>query len=420
MLEVSSSRPAATNAPKSVVRKLGVLGFLASIAGVAGCAAVGNAETPANSTHRPGGSIFSSVAGVTTSDVTAAFPSSTTNQVVRSDIAALANGHTNGNLAALSPNAQWSIDVRDALQGLRMGPLFGSDVVAPIQIGDVALVGLRSSVLNSAGTAAFSLSDGKLLWQDRSLECQRVDLGGALPCRQNSGAWAPFNPSTGMFGEALNPGFAPEAFGFADGVLYSARTNGAGAIEVAAGSLQHPNEAWTVTVPRSAEASVPGQGAEIEVGDHIQVTMGAAQIELSKAGQPLAAEAHPVAVVENAESIPAGISANQALSIAQRVGDIRVINTSDDRVVGIHDGAVVWSVNARVAQTATVTDGKSLTFIQGTGNGNVMTTLSLADGTILNQRDVVADAAAPKQIQSAARGLFHVDPQFSKIAYYRA
>ncbi|MDU0477642.1 hypothetical protein QVA66_00110 [Staphylococcus chromogenes] len=418
---VSASFEASTEvrAPRSTARTLGAVGVLAAVvAAVAGCAAVSNAETASPHAHRSGGSIFSSVAGLTTSEVTSAFPSSTTSQVVRADAQAFADGKTAGNLAALSPNAQWSVDVKDALQGLRLAPLFGDDDIAPIQIGDVMVVGLNSSVLNAAGTAAFSMRDGSLLWQDRSLECQRVDLGGALPCRQNNGAWAPFNPGTGVFGDAINPGFIPETFGFADGVLYSARTTGAGELQVAAGTVDKPASAWTTTVARSAEASMPGKGAEITVGERIDVRLGAAEIELTKAGQPLTNEAH--AATDHLVRDIDGVAVNRALSIQEQAGDVLVVNTADDKLVGVKDGIVLWSVNARVAHKSTVNDGKSITFVAGTDHGNVITTVSAADGTILDQRSIVAEAAMPKAIQSAAHGIFHVDSQFSKIAYYSA
>ncbi|AKK03066.1 hypothetical protein [Corynebacterium epidermidicanis] len=402
-----ASRQVTTSAPHAGLRFLGGLAVLAGVAAVAGCA-VSNADT-LTTPHR-GGSIFSSVAGTTTSDVTSTFPSSTTSQVVRGDLPALQDGTTGGNLAALSPNAQWTLNVQDALPGLRLGPLYGATDTDPIQIGDVIVVGLHSSVLNSAGSAAFSMTDGSLLWQDRSLECQAVDLGGALPCRQNKGQWAPFNPSTATFGEAINPGFAPEAFGFADGILYSARSTGAGELQVAAGTVAQPAASWTVTVPRTAEATVAGTASNITVAaDAVDVQLGAATIELTKNGQPLT----ELAQLADDAKLP-------GVHVEKQVGDLVISNDMAGLITARRGAEVLWSVPGVFANDEVVTDGRALTFVSGTDTGNKLTTISLATGELLQQRDIVALNSQPKKIQSAASGIFHVDGQFSTISYYRA
>ncbi|MEJ5927338.1 hypothetical protein WG915_01750 [Corynebacterium sp. H128] len=392
-----------------VKRGAGLLGLTAVLATAAGCA-VSHAETVTSPAHRGTDSVFSSVAGQTTSEVTSAFPSTTTSQVVTGTVPANADGTTAGDLNGLADNAAWSLTLDKEIDGMRLGPLHGSDTVAPLQIGDVMLVGLRSSVLNDAGTAAFSMKDGSLLWQDRSLECQRVDLGGALPCRQNSGTWAPFNPSAAAFGTEINPGFVPEAFGFADGVLYSARTNGAGMIEVAAGTPENPAERWTVAVPRAAEAMVPGNGARIEVADTVKVVMGAAELELSKEGTPLTPEA----------TLAQPATAEQVVDIAQDIDGIQLRNTDADTIEAT--GTATWTIPSRVVSEHTVTDGKNLSYVSGddSDGSNLIRTISLATGETVSEHKVIANAAEPRDLQSAAQGLFAYDKQFSTIAYYPA
>lgn len=400
------AQTASRRRPADAKRGLGMVGLAVLLTTAAGCA-VSQAETLSPTQHRNSTSIFSSVAGVTTSEVTSEFPSTTTAQVVDGSVTPGVDGRTQGNLADLSQSAAWSIDLGNKIEGMRLGALHGSDSLAPMQVGNVMLVGLRSSVLNEVGTAAFSMTDGSLLWQDRSLECQRVDVGGAVPCRQNAGEWALFNPAAGVFGPAINPGFVPEAFGFADGVLYSARTNGAGMIEISAGSVAEPFSLWTVTVPRSDEAMIPGSGASITVADTIKVVMGAAEIELTKDGEPLTALAHPVQPEPGA----------MVIDIEQTIGDVHINNTIDDRING---GA--WSIPSRVVSKHTVTDGQHLTFVAGddADGSNVIRTISLADGHTVSEHSVVANAAEPRDIQSAAHGLFAYDKQFSRIAYYPA
>lgn len=387
-------------------RGLGILGLAAIAVTAAGCA-VSYADTTAPVAHRATPSILGSLTGVTTSAVTSALPSTTSSQLMAVSAQAHVDGVTSGNLANLSQDAAWSLTLNEDIEGKRLGPLFGTESIAPFQVGDAMVVGLRSSVLNQAGTAVFSMRDGSLLWQDPSLECQRVDLGGALPCRQNSGAWAPLNPTAAVFGDAIDPGFSPEAFGFADGVLYSARTTGAGMIEVAAGTVAEPALYWTVLVPRAAEAMIPGQGAAITVGDTVHVVMGAAEVELTKDGQPLTVEAQPVQPADG----------SKVIDIAQSIGDVTVANTADDRV-----SSDTWSVPSRVVSDTTVTDGENLTFVAGdeADGTNVIRTISLVDGHTVAERGIVAGAQQPRDIQSAAHGLFAYDKQFSRIAYYPA
>lgn len=387
-------------------RAFGALGLVAVSVTAAGCA-VSYADTLTPSQHRSTPSIFSSLAGVTTSDVTSAFPSTTSAQVMDVTAQASVDGVVSGDLSRLSQDAAWSLTLGESIEGKRLGPLFGSEEVQPLQVGNTMIVGLRSSVLNRAGTAAFSMQDGSLLWQDPSLECQAVDLGGALPCRQNSGQWAPFNPAAAAFGEVINPGFAPEAFGFADGVLYSARTNGAGMIEVAAGTVAEPAKLWTVAVPRATEAMVPGQGARITVADTVRVVMGAAEIELTKAGVPLAAEA----------TLASPEDGSKVIDIAQTIGDVRVDNSVDDRI-----SSGTWSIPSRVVSEGTATDGKNLTFVAGdeADGTNVIRTISLADGHTVSEHGIVAGAQQPRDLKSAAHGIFAYDTQFSRIAYYPA
>ncbi|QGU01939.1 hypothetical protein CKALI_05340 [Corynebacterium kalinowskii] len=405
-VEHSMATSAARRRPSVAKRGAGLVGLAVLLATAAGCA-VSQADTISPTQHRNNTSIFSAVAGVTTSELTSAFPSTTSAQVVDGTVKPAVDGQTEGSLADLSQSAAWSLTLDEKIDGMRLGPMYGSDSVAPLQVGNVMLVGLRSSVLNEAGTAAFSMTDGSLLWQDRSLECQRVDLGGAVPCRQNAGEWAPFNPGAGAFGPALNPGFAPEAFGFADGVLYSARTNGAGMIEVAAGTVENPAGLWTVAVPRSAEAMIPGEGAAIRVGDTVKVTMGAAEIELTKDGAPLTATAQAAQPADGA----------MVVDIEQTIGDTHIANTVDDRI-----SSGTWSIPSRVVSKNTVTDGERLTYVAGddADGSNVIRTISLVDGKTVSEHSVVANAAEPRDIQSAARGIFAFDKQFSRIAYYPA
>ncbi|QMV85245.1 hypothetical protein HW450_00285 [Corynebacterium hindlerae] len=398
--------PAVSTRPSRAKRALAMVGLAAVVVTAAGCA-VSRADELPSGAHRSNSSLFSSVAGQTTSEVTSAFPSTTSAQVMDMAVQPAKDGVVGGDLANLAQDAAWSVAVDEHIDGMRLGPMFGADTVAPLQIGDVMLVGLKSSVLNQAGTAAFSMRDGALLWQDPSLECQRVDLGGALPCRQNAGEWAPFNPAVAAFGEPLNAGFAPEAFGFADGVLYSARSTGAGAIEVAAGTVEYPAALWTVTVPRAAEAMVPGNGARIVVDDTLKVTIGAAEIEITRGGTPLAPEA--MLVQPN--------TGGMLIDIAQTINDVRVENSVDDRV-----SAATWSVPGRVVSKGTATDGHNLTFVSGddADGTNVIRTISLVDGHTISEHSVVAGANEPRDIQSAARGIFAYDKQFSRIAYYPA
>lgn len=387
-------------------RGASMLGLVALLSTAVGCA-VSQADTLSVAQHRTQGSPFGALAGVTTSELTSTYQSTTSARVVDSNAVATVDGRTAGELTKLASDAAWSVTLGEKIPGMRLGPFFGSDSVAPLQVGDIMLVSLRSSVLNNAGTAAFSMVDGSLLWQDRSLECQRVDLGGAVPCRQNSGFWAPFNPHAGAFGTAINPGFAPEAFGFADGVLYTARTNGAGMIEVAAGTVENPAEHWVISVPRANEAMIPGNGARIKVSDTIKVTIGAAEIELTKQGQSLAPEA----------TLAQPESGAMVVDIEQTVGDTHIKNTVDDRV-----STATWSIPSRVVSPHTITDGKNLTFVSGddVDGTNLIRTISLADGHTVSEHHVVANAAQPRDIQSAAHGMFVYDKQFSTIAYYPA
>lgn len=401
------------------VRKALGLGLLAVSTTVAGCAAVSQADTVSPQLHRSNGSLISAVAGRTTSDLTAAFPSSTTAQVVDSRVPALADQNTLGNLATLGDTAAWTIDIKDSLDGLRLAPMHGEEVSVPIQIGSVVITALRSSVLNSAGTAAFDMGSGRLLWQDRSLECQRVDLGGALPCRQNNGQWAPFNPVQGTFGEPINPGFAPEAFAFADGVLYTARTNGAGAIEVAAGSIAKPNEKFTVAVPRDEAAMLPGTNASITVEDDVKVRLGAAEIELTKDGQPLAPEA-TLASEPQSELNDLPVPANRVVPVRKQIGEVTIVNGSGDRLVALRNGTVLWSIPARLVDSRIVTDGCHVAVVSGTDSGAEILTVALADGQVVGKRAVVANGSKPKAIEAATAGVFHVDRAFSTISYYPA
>lgn len=399
-------RPAAPRRTAVVKKGFALMGLAAVSLTAVGCA-VSLADTVGEAGHRADTSIFSTFAGVTTSEVTSAFASTTSARVVDGSFLPAVDGALVGDLAGLSQDAAWSLTLNEKIEGMRLGPMYGAETAAPIQIGNVMLVGMRSSVLNQAGTAAFSMKDGSLLWQDRSLECQRVDLGGALPCRQNSGAWAPFNPQAAAFGEAFNPGFAPEAFGFADGVLYSARTNGAGMIEVAAGTIAEPAKHWTVKVPRSMEAMLPGQGARIEIAENLTVVMGSAQIEITKSGQPLAQAATPVTPKDGA----------MVADMQRVIGDVHVRNSVDDRV-----STHTWSVPSRVVSEHTVTDGRNLTFVAGdqADGTNAIRTISLQDGYTVNEHGIVAGAHEPRDIQSAAHGIFAYDKQFSRIAYYPA
>lgn len=407
-------------------------------------------------------------------------------ELVDSQMPLFSDGVTAADLTQVD-QAQWTINLGEVIPGAQLGNLgarqTGTDeLTAPIQVGDVMLVGLKSSHTEDAGVAAFSMADGSLLWQDRSLECNRVDVGGALLCRHNNGSWMPFNPARNAGGDAIDPGFAPEAFTFRDGVLYTAGQRANGDLAIAAGSLLNPTELWDVTIPRAAECIAPGEGASMEVsGDRVVATVGVAGGAVSVAGEvltPLATGTaqYPIsgggflskpcggediqllgAGNEVLRTLPAadvvipgvrmagnenhtlisaaalidGLNgadvatfaapaiATSTLRASQIIGDVTIVYGLDDTLVGYGpDNVELWRTPLHVLTTPAVTNGNFITYVAEVAGAPALVTLDVHTGAIVRQQEKVAGDVAPSQIQSARAGFFAYDSQAGTISYY--
>lgn len=178
---------------------------------------------------------------------------------------------------------------------------------------------------------------------------------------------------------------------------------------MAAGTVEDPAKLWTVAIPRAEVTLQPGGESYIEVGENIRVVMGSAEVRLTKDGYTFTDEAQPVLKQEKAEA-----------KVSRTIGGVKVSNSTPDVLEAA--GTASWQIPSRVASAYSVTDGAHLTFVAGdeADGTNVIRTVSLADGHVISEHSVVAGAAQPREIQSAAHGIFAYDKQFSTIAYYPA